>query len=331
MEGGGGEPGTAYPFPPGGPTAADRLVRGAIDLHHHGYPEFGFDVLTRLEDADELKNARAAGMRGIVLKSHMFPTVGRAYHLKRLVEGIEVHPSITLNPVAGGFNPFAIESAARQGARMVFFPTWGAANDIERGGMSARVKGWFKHVQGLTPERGLRAADSRGRVPAEVRECLAVAAEFKMVVCTGHISPAESIAVAQAAKDYGIDQVIFSHPDSHSVGARREHVRDMGQLNAICEFCALGMLPTFQLYPPRQVAEIVEELSAERTILTTDYFFEWAPPAAETLRMMIGSFLAIGMREQDVRMMVQDNPARLLGLDRLPCPHHDHGMAPPAR
>jgi predicted amidohydrolase len=42
--------------------------------------------------------------------------------------------------------------------------------------------------------------------------------------------------------------------------------------------------------------------------------------------MMIGSFLAIGMAAEDVRKMVQDNPARLLGLDRLPCPH-GHGPA----
>src|SRR5215207_9008423 len=95
---------------PGGTSAADELLQGAIDVHHHGYPEISFDLKTRYEDVDELRLARDAGMAAIVLKSHMWPTVGRAYHLRRLVPGIEPIPSITLNPIVGGFSPMAVES-----------------------------------------------------------------------------------------------------------------------------------------------------------------------------------------------------------------------------
>ena len=310
-----------YPMPPGGPSPADELVRGAIDLHHHGYPEIAFDHRTRHEDWDELAIARAAGMAGIVLKSHMWPTVGRAYHLRRLVPGIDVHASITLNPIAGGFSPLAVEAAARQGARVMFFPTWGAAHDRERGGMSRHLGHILPRAAGLTREVGLRATDESGRVRAEVCECLAVAAEHKMLVCTAHISPKESIAVAQKAKDYGIESVVFSHPDSNSVAASREEIRDMVALDSVCEFCTLGMLPQFQRISPKLAMEIVSEISADRAIITTDYFFEWSPTAAETFRMLAGTFLALGMPFTDVRKMMQDNPARLLGVDQLPCPH----------
>ena len=125
-----------YPFPPGGPTVVDRLVEGSIDLHHHGYPEISFDCKTRMEDVDEISIARQAGMAGLVLKSHMFPTMGRAYHLKNLVPDINIYSSITLNHSVGGLNPLAIESAAKQGAKVLFMPTWSAENDIERGGIS---------------------------------------------------------------------------------------------------------------------------------------------------------------------------------------------------
>ena len=61
--------------------------------------------------------------------------------------------------------------------------------------------------------------------------------------------------------------------------------------------------------------EIIEEISPRQSILTTDYFFEWAPPAAETLRMLIGTFLEFGMSAEDITTMVRTNPARLLGWD----------------
>jgi hypothetical protein len=301
------------PAPPGGFSDADRLVEGAIDFHHHGYPEIAYEQKTRHEDFDELAISRAAGMAGIVLKSHMFPTVGRAYLLRRMVPDIEVYSSITLNPSVGGFNPLALESAARQGARVVFFPTWGAAHDRERGGMSRHISYILSRAKELTKEAGLRVVDPKGRVLSEVSECLAVAAEHDMTVCTGHISPRESIAIAQRAKDFGIDSVVFSHPDSNSVAASREEIRDMVALGAICEFCSLGMLPRFQRISPQTAIDIIAEITPQNAIITTDYFFEWSPPAAETLRMIGGTFLEMGMPFDDVRRMLRDNPRRLLG------------------
>lgn len=303
-----------FPYPPGGPTAIDRILEGAIDLHHHGYPEISFDSLTRMDDVDELSIARNAGMSGIVLKSHMFPTVGRAYHLRNLVPGIEILPSITLNFAVGGLNPIAIESAAKQGAKMVFMPTWSAAHDIERGGMSRHLQHFLKCSHDLKPEKGIRLIDTKGRLTQETHECLAVASEFNMTVCTGHVSPEESIALADGAKSHGIDEVIFSHPDSGSVGANRQEIRDMSQLGAVCEFCALGCLPPIQRIKVKDFVDIFDDLDPNKVVLTTDYFFEWAPPASETMRMLIGSFLALGLSEEDVRKMVHDNPGRLLGM-----------------
>jgi hypothetical protein len=312
-----------YPYPPGGPTATDRILEGAIDFHHHGYPEISFDQRTRMDDIDEMTIARGAGMTGVVLKSHMWPTVGRAYQLKQRLQGLEIIPSITLNFAVGGLNPLAIEAAGRQGAKMLFMPTWSAAHDIELGGMSAHLKHFINraHID-LKPDRGIRLTSPEGKLNAETKECLDVAREFGMVVCSGHVSPAESIALADGAKEYGIEEVIFSHPDSGSVQAKREDIRDMVQLGAVCEFCALGCLPMFQRIHPKDFVDILGEIGADKTVLTTDYFFEWAPPASETLRMLIGTFLDLGVSEADVRKMVRDTPARVLGwtdkdLDRM--------------
>ena len=135
-----------------------------------------------------------------------------------------------------------------------------------------------------------------------------------MTVCSGHVSPKESIALADGAKEYGIEEIIFSHPDSNSVGANKQEIRDMCQLGAVCEFCALGCLPAFQRVIVKDFVDLLADINPDKVILTTDYFFEWAPPAAETMRMLIGTFLMLGVSEENVRKMVKTNPARLLGL-----------------
>lgn len=303
-------------YPPGGPTITDRLLEGAIDLHHHGYPEISYEARTRLEDVDELSIARNAGMLGVVLKSHMFPTVGRAYHLRNQVPGIEVFPSLTLNYSVGGLNPLAIESAAHQGAKAVFMPTWSAAHDIERGGMSNHLRHFLSRAEStLRPGTGIRLTEPDGRLSQQTHECLDCARQYGLMISTGHVSPTESIALAVAAKDHGIEEIVFSHPDSGSVGARREEIRAMSELGAVCEFCALGCLPPYQRIRPQEFVEVLAEIGEDKAVLTTDYFFEWAPPGPETMRLLIGTFLDLGLSETTVRKLVRDNPARLLGLD----------------
>ena len=63
-------------------SSADRLLEGAIDLHCHGYPEICFEVKMRAEDSEAAQLAAQAKMKGFGLKSHMRPTVGRAYQLR---------------------------------------------------------------------------------------------------------------------------------------------------------------------------------------------------------------------------------------------------------
>ena len=83
-----------------GAVTADPLLVGAIDIHHHGYPEISFDQRMPLDDAAELRHARAAGMAGIVFKSHMWPTCAKVHMLADVVPGITAYSSLTMNPIA---------------------------------------------------------------------------------------------------------------------------------------------------------------------------------------------------------------------------------------
>ncbi len=156
--------------------------------------------------------------------------------------------------------------------------------------------------------------DAAGRVHGEVSECLAIAAEFGMLVATGHVSPRESLALVAEAKRLGVRDVMFQHPDSHSIGATREEIRDLAAAGAMVEFCALGFLPAFQRLSIPDCLAIIEEVGVDRVVLTTDCFFGWMPPAAELLRITLGSLLFHGMAEADAARLVRDNPRRMLGL-----------------
>ena len=138
----------------------------------------------------------------------------------------------------------SVESAARQGAAFMFMPTWGAAHDIERRGVSTDLRQILDRFD--VPSGGLRVTDAAGRLRTEVNECLAVAAEYGMAVATGHVSPRESMALAAGAKDHGIETILFQHPDSNSVNASRHDITEMAALGATIEICSVGLLPAFQ-------------------------------------------------------------------------------------
>jgi hypothetical protein len=305
-----------FSLPPGGPSPTDDLLQGAIDLHHHGYPEFTLESRTRLEDAAEIALCRNAGMAGLVLKSHMWPTVGRAYLLRTMVPGIDIIPSITLNTVVGGFNPASVESAAEQGARVMFMPTWSAANDLKRGGFSTYLAKYLDAIAALKPEQGLKVTSESGKVLPEVRECLSLAAKYRMMLCTAHISPRESIALAECARDVGIKEFVFSHPDSRSVGATEDEIKEIMARGGVFEFCVNGFMPSIQRASPRSVIDIVAKYGSERVIITTDYFHEVDPPGSEMIRILLSTLLSAGMEASDLRNMVFRNPRRLLNMPK---------------
>src|SRR6185295_14948468 len=83
-----------------------QSLPGVIDIHAHADP----DGMARSIDAFELaRQAKAAGMRGFVLKNHYESTAGLAWLVRQQVPGIEVFGGIALNLPVGGINPAAVE------------------------------------------------------------------------------------------------------------------------------------------------------------------------------------------------------------------------------
>jgi hypothetical protein len=153
-----------------------------------------------------------------------------------------------------------------------------------------------------------------GALTDQARAVVEVARDANLVLSTGHISPEESLALAAEAERIGFTKLVFTHPDSSSVGASDDQIREAVKRGALIEWTFHGMLPNAQRIGPRRVAEWVAEIGAERCVLTTDSFGPVGLPMADLFRYYLGLLTEFGVADADLRAMAVDNPRKLLGV-----------------
>jgi hypothetical protein len=294
-------------------TVYDDMLVGACDLHAHVDLEFAQDRFRKaLPEWDWLPRAEEAGMRAVLLKSHLWPSVTLAPLLERLYAGpVQVATSITLNPMTGGVDPWAVEAAAAMGARAVFMPTWGSANDRAHGGFHKRLAEAFETFEPARLSVTSILDDAGALVPA-AHEVLRLAHERGLMLSTGHISWQESLALAREAHRIGFERLVMAHPLSVSVGAPHDAVAEIVGLGAYAEFCWPTVAPG--RHSPAEVVGLIRTIGAERTILTSDYFGGAGPSPSDLLRMLAGVLYDSGLTPEEIRTAVVTNPAHLLDV-----------------
>ena len=295
----------------------DRLLRGAIELHAHGYPEFSLRLRGRVHDIEWAQLARDAGMRAIVIKSQVFPTVERAYLVRKVVPGIEVFGGITLNHPMGGLNPLSVEVAAELGGKVVWMPTWGSKNDLSKSQFYlSRMKAYLGTLSQVVPgpEAGLEILEG-GKLKPVVKTIVQIARDHRMIISSGHISVQESLALVEECTKEGVS-FLLAHPFSRSVGASIADQKEVAKRGGYVEHCFITTMPMHQRLELSRIVEAIEEIEPSHTVLTTDAIQTWNPPPPEVMRMYIASLLHLGVSEESIRVMVQENPARVLGLDK---------------
>lgn len=292
-------------------SVLDELIRGAYDLHCHVYPEVSLEQEARDDDVALMARAAQAEIGGLVLKSHLWPTVDRAYYLQRQFPGVQVFSSVVLNPIAGGIDPLVVEAAARQGARVMFYPTWQSSNDLEKGGFSRFIRGKLTRYGGGEIASARSVVD--GRLTPQAMTCLEAAREFDMTVATGHLSASEGLAVIRAARQLGL-RTLYTHPHSASIGATLDQMREAAGLGAYIEFVCLAGISLRGYKPRSEVAQLMHDIGPDQCVLSTDAFNTWAPPMPELLRLGAGQLAECGVSHDDLRRMITDNPRRVLGI-----------------
>lgn len=293
----------------------DELLQGAIELHAHAYPEFSLRMRGRVNDIQWAELARAAGMKAIVMKSQVFPTVERAQLVRKVVPGIEVFGGITLNHPMGGLNPVAVEVAAELGGKLIWMPTWGSKNDLSKSQFYlTRMKGFIKSLNSVVPgpEQGIDLLEA-GKLKPVVKEIIQIARDHRMAISSGHISIQESLVLVEECTKQGVP-FMLAHPFSRSVGASIEEQKEVAKRGGYVEHCFITAMPMHQRLELSKIVEAIREVGPAQTVLTTDAIQTWNPPPPELMRMYVASLLYLKVEEDLIARMIRENPAKILGL-----------------
>lgn len=283
-----------------------EALRGAIDTHVHSAP----DTVDRAQDDLELARAAAgAGMRAVVLKNHHFPTADRAALAARYVPGIRIIGGLVLNATAaGGLNAEAVRTSLAVGGRVFWLPTVSAENNlayVSRPGAPA-------HLHNLTSSQVAVPVVSGGATLPALDAVLRVIAEADAVLATGHIAPAETVAVVDRAQELGVRRIVVTHPELELVSMPLDIQKALARRGVLLERCYLNVLEGL---PAATMLAAAREVGVDSTILATDLGQAVNPPATEGFAAYHDRLREAGMTDEEWDTMARRNPARLIGLD----------------
>jgi hypothetical protein len=296
-------------------SLADALLQGAYDLHIHAAP----DVVPRAQDGHELaRDARQAGMAGLLIKDHTAPTVGRVHALNAwLAETpgrMRFFSALVLNPPVGGLNPFAVEAALHEGVDVVYLPTYSARHQIavlgpdafaptfpRPGGSGTGAGGW----------PGITVWTDSGALKAEVLDILDLIAAHNAVLATGHLSPGEVLAVLAEAQRRGVQRAIVTHASGRTPDLSIAQQQEAAGYGAWIEHCLMGILRGGEVLVAKMLAQI-RAVGPEHVILSSDLGQAVNGPVVPGFGRLLERVHRAGLAVDEIRRTIVDNPRRLV-------------------
>jgi len=260
-------------------------------------------------------------MAGIVLKSHYTSTAERASVVRAVVPEVQTLGAISLNRAVGGMNPLAVEIAAREGVRTVWFPTVDSENEAHEreAPPGARVPVWVK-VQLDLREQGIEiepvpVVDGGHTVLPETRVVLELIARHGLLLATGHLSRDEIFVVVDAALEAGVRDIVITHPEFPSQDLSIEDQRALAERGALLERC-------FTTPHTGKVAwetwlDNIRAAGPEHSVLSTDLGQAFNPPVEDGMALMVDRLLDAGFDEEEVHTMAVTNTRRVAGAEPL--------------
>jgi hypothetical protein len=289
---------------------AKELLKGAVDFHIHTGP----DIYPRLvNDIEVARQAKEAGMKAVLIKSHATITADRA-QMAQFATGFPVFGGVALNWHVGGLNKYAVEGAAKMGAKQVWMPTTHAANYLK----------YVDHVPMFAKAmpkdvKGIAILKEDGVPVAEVAPILEIIAKNDMILATGHLSAFEGIALIREAKKAGVRKIVVTHPAASFVNYSVDQMREA--LNAGATFlehvfndCTPQVADPIL---PRILGDVIKAIGPEYCLMSTDSGQVVNPPPVKVMIRYIQEMLEYGFSESAIQIMTAKNPARILSLEEI--------------
>jgi len=294
----------------------EEWLEGAYDLHVHSAP----DVFERkFDDLALAERFAKAKMKGFGIKSHYFNTAERARLVRKLYPQINAVGAITLNYSVGGLNALAVELAARDGAKIVWMPTFDSANERDyfmRQNKYDRLPYWARlqlelKEKGITQEEGGISVLKDGRLTKQAREVLEIIAEHQMILATGHLSREEIFALVKVAKEQNVKKVVITHPTFPSVGLSKQEQKELAEMGAYLEHCFALIQPKFGI-DWDELYELIRYVGPQHCILSSDVGQPYNPYPDEALRNFAANLASNGFTREEIRTMAVTNSTYLV-------------------
>jgi hypothetical protein len=287
---------------------ANRLLKGAYDLHVHSGPSTMPRQVDHLQAAEE---AVAAGMKGVLFKDHHYSVAPFIPLLERVLDkpDFSMFSGLVLNNSTGGFNPYVVDAQLKMGAKLIWMPTAQAGNHVRSAHRKTRLA---SNVQ-LRSSPLLSPLDPLGAVLDEVKQILDMIAEFDVILSSGHLHVWEIWKLFDEARARGVKRLLINHP-MYGLHFTYADIRDLARLGAVVEQSATMYVDTrFNTYSPQELKEHIDAAGVENSSIGSDLGQVDTPTPVEGMRQAIKLCLALGYSDDDVRTMVATNPARLVG------------------
>ncbi|MDC0739345.1 DUF6282 family protein [Cognatishimia sp. SS12] len=290
-------------------SRVDALMQGAFDLHVHSGPSI---MARQIDHFQAVEQAAAAGMKGILFKDHHYSVSPIIPIMERLLGDLDVamYGGLVLNNSTGGFNPHVVDSVLKHGAKIIWMPTAHSANHIRSNFRKSRLA---SNVA-LKEPKMLSVVDDRGGIIDPVKEILDSIAEFDAILSSGHLHVWEIWKLFEEAKSRGVNRLIVNHP-MYGLHFTYDDIKEIAEtFEALIEQSACLYIDSrFNVYEPELLAEHIRAAGVAHSSIGSDLGQVDNPTPVEGMRQAIKLCLALGFSEDEVRIMVRDNPAKLVG------------------
>jgi hypothetical protein len=256
-------------------------------------------------------------MRAVVFKAHHEGTTTRAYHANRELRNLTALGGLVLNDFVGGINPVAVKAALDQGARIIWAPTMHSRHHEETFGGRGTYGIKRQTDEGTIRRPGIEVLDAGGELAPALVEVLELVRSRDAVFATAHFSPAEIEAVV--TRHASGMKILINHPFFLPRTMPLGWYVRMAEQGAHLELCANicqpmafhqggGMLL-------QQAVDLINAAGVAQCVVATDAGQPYSPWPDEELRAFMNCLYDVGLTETDIRRVMADNPAKLLGLD----------------
>ena len=331
------------------PVITDSAIQnGGIDLHAHQDPDSNgpsYGQAARSDDALDLyERAKAAGMRGFVIKEHLDSSAGLAYYMRKIHPDMEIFGGMGSNFTTGPkVNPWAITHMAEMKGgwgRIVWMPSWDSENS------SHRVRNYMTNLAPLRapyfdppfvsvarcPDGGRFWANfpkpcAGGDLLPEVKDAIKLIATTKtrdsngdLILATGHNSPEEDLMMIKEAVRAGVKHIIITHPLLDVVDMTPAQIKEAVSLGP--EIYAEFVSPFGNQAPDSPMVKLyVEGIRAagvDHSFVSSDTGQINSVFQPDALAKCAKVLRANGFTEQELAKLFKINPAKILGLTPPP-------------